>query len=288
MKFNNIFNNIFGVGDYMRDENMNNKRNVILMFLFVMLSFAIISEVSAASEAEPDGTGFDPSIKSVNMTNHDFAGESDNNMQGHDNDFQDDVKFHNEQNSLDNSPELNGDKNIENEILYEQKDNQPDNLSIAHDFHDDGKDLDGMNPGDLNFTEGSIAPKDEGFNNFNFSNNSNDIPPMDLRDNNFTAVRNGEAMDDIMSNLIGLNNIAPNFSKNEANNSIPELPNVNVPNQPGFDVNNTPAKLPGDISKNTKKAKKLVKKSKKPKVKKSKKAKKPKKHSLKKPKKLKQ
>ena len=81
---------------------MKDKRNIIVLFLFVMLSFAIISEVSATSEAEADGTGFDSSLKSVNMTSSDFAGESNSNMQDHENDF----KFHNEQNSFNNSPEV--------------------------------------------------------------------------------------------------------------------------------------------------------------------------------------
>ena len=82
---------------------MNNKGNIIVMFLFVMLSFAIISEVSAVSDAEADGTGFDPSVKSVNMTDHDIAGErigDDRFMQDHDIDYMDDLKSHNEQNSF--------------------------------------------------------------------------------------------------------------------------------------------------------------------------------------------
>lgn len=34
------------------------------------------------------------------------------------NDFLDDFRFYNGQNSFNNSPEFDGDKNIENEILY--------------------------------------------------------------------------------------------------------------------------------------------------------------------------
>lgn len=34
------------------------------------------------------------------------------------NDFVDDFRFYNGQNSFNNSPEFDGDKNIENEILY--------------------------------------------------------------------------------------------------------------------------------------------------------------------------
>ena len=67
---------------------MHNKKNVIVMFLLIMLSFAIISEVSAASDAEADGTGF---IESVDMANHGIDGErfDDRDMQDHDNDYVD-------------------------------------------------------------------------------------------------------------------------------------------------------------------------------------------------------
>ena len=44
---------------------MHDRRNVIVMFLLIMLSFAIISEVSAVSDAEADGTGSNLSMKSV-------------------------------------------------------------------------------------------------------------------------------------------------------------------------------------------------------------------------------
>lgn len=92
---------------------MHNKKNITIMILLIMLSFAIISEVSAVDPADADGTGFDPAINSVNMTTHDFASESNNNgfMQGHVNDYADDFKSHNEQESFNNAPKDLGDRN---------------------------------------------------------------------------------------------------------------------------------------------------------------------------------
>ena len=85
------------------------------MFLFVMLSFAIISEVSASGNAEINGTGFDPSFKS-DMLNHDMNGKF---IQDRD-DAVGDYNSHNEQKSFDRSSQFQGDQNRGNENLYEQ------------------------------------------------------------------------------------------------------------------------------------------------------------------------
>ena len=333
---------------------MNNKRNVIVMFLFVMLSFAIISEVSAVSDAEADGTGFDPSVKSVDMTNHDFAGERDN-MQDHDNDFDDEFESHNEQNSFDKAPDFNGDQSIRNENFYEHDMNDNDSKKDDFDFRDMDareKPLDNMSgfgpeipenfnmtgempmdnmsgfaPGDVpvdrpldnmsGFAPGDMpvdrpldnmsgfAPGDvpvdrpldnmSGFapenmpGDFNMSDarpiddingNSSNFKfdqPKDLRDNNFTAVQNGEAVHDIAANLSGLNKIMPNMTGPNPDERI------NDANQPGFDDKNSSAMLPADI----KKPKDIKKNSKAKNKKKAKKSKAKKAKALKKSKKMK-
>ena len=203
-----------------RDENMNNKRNIIVMFLFVMLSFAIISEVSAVSDAEANGTGLDLPIQSVDMTNHDIAGESNNRfMQNHDNDYMDDLKSHNEQNSFNNSPQL-GDKDIENKNFYEHENGmfKPDDNGTL----------------DFNRSMGMFKPDDNGTLDFNKSMDMfkpmGDKPLNDssvnLRNNNGTAVPNGEAV----------KNVAPDLK--DGKNMTGPKPMDNVSKQTGF--NKTP------------------------------------------------
>ena len=290
------------------------------MFLFVMLSFAIISDVSAVSDAEADGTGFDPSVKSVDMTNHDFAGERDN-MQDHDNDFDDEFESHNEQNSFDKAPDFNGDQSIRNENFYEHDMNDNDSKKDDFDFRDMDareKPLDNMSgfgpeiPENFNMTGempmdnmSGFAPGDvpvdrpldnmSGFapenmpGDFNMSDarpiddingNSSNFKfdqPKDLRDNNFTAVQNGEAVHDIAANLSGLNKIMPNMTGPNPDERI------NDANQPGFDDKNSSAMLPADI----KKPKDIKKNSKAKNKKKAKKSKAKKAKALKKSKKMK-
>lgn len=265
---------------------MNNKRNVIVMFLFVMLSFAIISEVSAGSDAEADGTGFDVS-GSVDVTTHDIASERNNQfMQNHENDHGDNLKSHNEQNSFNNSPEFKGDNNIENRNFYEQ--NLP--------FNDGNKSL-GFNESvdlfkqddKINFDD--LKSHDKPMDNFNMSNDKFNSS-MDLRNNNFTAVPMGEARNDIIPKFNDSNNM-PNFKNDDKNLSGPikdsKIIPDNVSNQHVVDDRNKSHMLPADIVKKSdnikldkkpKNAKhKLVKKVKKNKskvIKKSKVVKKPK------------
>lgn len=240
---------------------MNNKRNVIVMFLFVMLSFAIVSEVSAVSDAEADGTGLDFPVQSVNMNNHDVASERDNDqfVQDYDIDYRDEFESHNEQNSFNRSPE-SGDKNIENGNFYEHKmdnDYLPLNQSLKNE---------------------SIPMLQD--NKFNSS--------MDLRNNNFTAVPNGEAMNDIIPKLDGLKNITPDIKKDEKNLSGVNMRNPKpyvdvVSDQQGPDKNKS-AVLPEDIKNmtNLDKTPKIVKKVKNSKAKANKKIKNAKAKSIKK------
>lgn len=193
---------------------MNNKRNIIVMFLFVMLSFAIISQVSAVSDAEADGTGFDPSVKSVNMNDHDIASErtDDKFMQDHDDDYMDDLKSPNEQNSFNNSPQF-GDKNIENRNFYEH----PVDNSTPLDVPQLPDRMDNMSG--------------------------------ELREDNFTPVLNGEGMKNIIPNINGGGNMSmpkpidSNISNQMGpeNNKAPVLPNdVNKNN--GTKLDKEPAK----------------------------------------------
>lgn len=195
---------------------MNNKRNIIVMFLFVMLSFAIISEVSAVSDAEADGTGLNLPIKSVDMTDHDIAGERDNKfVQNHDNDYMDDFKSHNEQNSFNNSPE-SGDKDIENRNFYEHEMGmfKPDDNGTL----DLNKSMDMFKPmGDRPLNDSSV----------------------DLRNNNGTAVPKGEAMKNVVPNLKDdKNNMTcpkpmDNDSKQIGSNKTPMMPkNIKNKNAP--------------------------------------------------------
>ena len=78
---------------------MSFNKNIITIFLFVMLSFAIISEVSGSSGAETDEMEFDQSVYPVNITQLDLPSESDANNH----DFNKDVKFQNEHDSFKNS-----------------------------------------------------------------------------------------------------------------------------------------------------------------------------------------
>ena len=265
---------------------MHNKRNVIVMFLLIMLSFAIITEVSAQGDAEIDGTGSDQSMISVDMPKHDDAGERFNeNMQNH---AEDDFQSHNEQKSFNKTPDNPGDNN-RNENLYEHDmdlkpdgDRKPlDNMSGLFGPDGDRKPLD-FNKSMENMTDFMFNDKPMG-DLKNFTDNF--IP--DLRDDNFTDVpKNGELMNDVVSKLIGLNNITHDLKKDDKNSSL-------INKKPVGEKNDESApQIPGDkkssdvwsdnISKNTKNLKivkksgkktKVVKKSAK-KVKSSKKAKK--------------
>lgn len=254
------------------------------MFLFVLLSFAIVSEVSAVSDAEADGTGFDPIVKSVAITNHDFASEREN-MQNQDNDFDDEFKFHNEQNSFNNAPNNNGDNNIENEHLYEHDMN--DKESDKDDFDFKGTDLDVMhkpldNMSDMNPMGG---PRDFNMSDMNPVDGANSsYPPKDLRDNNFPPVPNGEGRDEVVSNLSGLNKISPDVKDIKKDNMTDQKPMDNPDvNHPGIYQKNKSSVLPKNTknNKNIKKVSKAknkkVKSVKKPKAKKTKSVKKPKK-----------
>ena len=287
---------------------MHNKKNVVVMFLLIMLSFAIISEVSAVSDAEADGTGSDLSINSVDRTNHDNAGErfDDRGMQNHDNDYVDDFKSHNGQNSFNQSSNDFGDKN-RNENLYEHdRDVKPDD---DHGFNEsEGVMPEGDRPSD-NFTD-MFRPDGNktGFDMFKPDMNGTDFRPMDnftgdkngfemfkhdnksmdLRNNESFNVpdREGELMDDVVSKLIGMNNISPNFKKEDEkfplnNNSKPMRDNESAPQVFGDkkssdmwkDNINKSNKDPKVVKKSSKKVKTDKKSSKKVKsLKKSKKA----------------
>lgn len=275
---------------------MHNKKNVIVMFLLIMLSFAIISEVSAVSDAEADGTGSNLSINSVNRTNHDNAGErfDDKGMQNHDNDYVDYFKSHNGQNSFNQSSNDFGDKN-RNENLYEHdRDVKPDD---NHGFNESMSVMpEGNRPSD-NFTD-MFRPEMNGtdfrpMENFTGDKNGfemfkHDNKSMDLRNNGSFNVpdREGELMDDVVSKLIGMNNISPNFKKEDKkfplkDNSKPMGDNESAPQVPGDkkssdmwkDNINKTNKNPKVVKKSSKKVKTNKKSSKKVKsLKKSKKA----------------
>lgn len=258
---------------------MHDKKNVIVMFLLIMLSFAIISEVSAASQAEGDGTGFDPNIK------HDVSSERIE-VQNHVDDF----KSHNEQNSFNKSMENFQDDN-RNENLYNRGDmnNQAPNDRFEEFNHED-------NFGNFNQSQRDVPQdkplNDDGFNksqvndmrsmddinmskpvgDFNLSSDKFN-PSDDLRNNVSFDVPNGEElMNDVISKLIGLNNISPNIKKdgdklpnknNDGNNAlachIPGEKNSSDMPAKGINKNNN---LPKQLKKTNKKVK-ITKKSKK-------------------------
>lgn len=173
-------------------------KNIIVIFLFIMLSFAIISEVSAGSDAKTYGMEFNSSAESVTMTQHDLTDKFDNNHN-----LADEDKFQNQHGSFKNysqfDEELNGDSG-----------DCPDNLSIVHDCHDDDKFFDGEFPIDFNFTDGDKVQNKHMPINFNFSIND---PVGDLSDSTSIIVPNAELMNNVISDLMGLNNIAPNLKK---------------------------------------------------------------------------
>lgn len=192
---------------------MHNKRNVVVMFLLIMLSFAIITEVSAHGDAEIDGTKSDQSMMSVDMPKHVDAGERFNeNMQNHVD--ADDFQSHNEQKSFNKTPADSGD-NKRNENLYEHgMDVMPNCNATGFEKPEcDGKQLDNFTR-DMNPFE--MPNPDAKFNQ-----------PKDLRDNKSSNIQNGELMDEVVSKLIGMNNISPNFKNN---NSLP-LKNKNDMNK---------------------------------------------------------
>ena len=274
---------------------MHNKRNVIVMFLLIMLSFAIITEVSAASEAEINGTGSNPSEISVDM-NHDIASERNNEnfMQNHVIDDVDDFQSHNDQNSFDKTPKDFGDNN-RNENLYEHDmDLRPNNNQSGEFNHEDMFKPNEFrmfdNPLDSrsmdNFTEGMFKDRSMG----DLQNGADNFKAPDLKNDNFINVpNNGELMNDVASKLVGLENMAPNFKKDDKN--IPQdnmtgprpmdgrdvpLDNMTGP-RPMDDKNNTSVPVipgdknssnmnPADINKNTKPIKLDKKSNKKAKV----------------------
>lgn len=109
--------------------------------------------------------------------------------------------------------------------------------------------VDNRTPMDFNQND-SMPPREDVplDNNSMFGPNGNgsfDIKPMDLnipnnssmnlRDNNFTN-RTGELMDDVVSNLIGLNNIAPKIKDDKKNMTNPpewDNKNASAPQVPG-------------------------------------------------------
>lgn len=261
---------------------MHNKMNVIVMFLLIMLSFAIISEVSAASQADADGTGFDPNIK------HDVSSERIE-VQNHVDDF----KSHNEQNSFNKSME-NFQDDKRNENLYEHGDmnnqtpndrleefNQED--SFGH-FNQSQRDVPQDKPlNDNGFNKSQVndmVPKD-GINmsehrdmkpmgDFNVSSDKFNSP-NDLRNNmSFDVPHGKELMDDIISKLIGLNNISPNIKKDEkipyknnaSNNALaPQIPGEKNSSDMWTKSINKNNNLPKQLKKTNKKVK-ITKKSK--------------------------
>ena len=193
---------------------MNNKKNIIVMFLLVMLSFAIISEVSAASDAEADGTGLDPSIVDTHVN-----GE----RMGHD------LKSQNEQNSFNNTSE----GNVEHKKLYEHGVgdnycelplNNTSEFDVCKKF--DGNESFGFNKsGDIKSFEFRKF-EDVNFNKSfdHLKNNFSDFNEMDMNftvnkfNNNHTKVvqNNGEALSDVIPDLMGLEKIAPNIKKDNS------------------------------------------------------------------------
>ncbi|WP_305553488.1 hypothetical protein [Methanobrevibacter sp. V74] len=222
---------------------MSFNKNIITIFLFVMLSFAIISEVSGSSGAETDEMEFDQSVYPVNITQLDLPSESDANNH----DFNKDVKFQNEHDSFKNSSkfdiELDGDANG----------HTPDNLSIVHNFNDDGKYFDG-NCLIENFTNKNTTPEVFSISS-NFSNE--DTPMMDGGYNDFMKAPTGQLMNNIISSLLGLNNIAPNFKK--YNYESKSYNKYNAIIQPCSDIKNT-ATVADDIKIIKPQVKKSIKK----------------------------
>lgn len=230
---------------------MNDRRNVIVMFLLIILSFAIITEVSAASEAEIDGTGSNSSMMSDDILKHDLASERTDENQMQDQFDADGFQSRDGQKSFDKTPGDPGDNNG-NEILYEHNmDLKPvdgsQDLNQSPEFKlDEMKQLDNMSDGMFdgvkpmdNMSDGMFDDK-KPFGHENVTRFMFDVKPMDnsnssnLRNDNFTNLPiNDELMNDVVSNLIGLNNVAPNFKKEDRNVS----PNI-ITNQKQIDDNN--------------------------------------------------
>ncbi|MBQ7928841.1 MAG: hypothetical protein IJ287_08915 [Methanobrevibacter sp.] len=256
---------------------MNDRRNVIVMFLLIMLSFAIITEVSAASEAEINGTGSSPPVMSHDINQHDIASERYNENQMQDHFEEDDFQSHDGQKSFYKTPVDSGD-NQSNEILYEHDmdfkpvgDSKDLNQSPEFKFDDYKSNgvFDGFKPMD-NVSDDMSDKKHLNMVDFMFNgNHMGNFTSSDLKNNNFTDLpKNSELMSDVVSNLMGLNNIAPNFKKQDRNVS----PNI-ITNQKSMDEKNNESapfisdgKNPSDngsfsIDKNTK-TQKTVKKAK--------------------------
>ena len=256
---------------------MNDRRNVIVMFLLIMLSFAIITEVSAASEAEINGTGSSPPVMSHDINQHDIASERYNENQMQDHFEEDDFQSHDGQKSFDKTPVDSGD-NKSNEILYEYDmdfkpvgDSKDLNQSPEFKFDDYKSNgvFDGFKPMD-NVSDDMSDKKHLNMTDFMFNDNHmGNFTSSDLKNNNFTDFsNNSELMSDVVSNLMGLNNIAPNFKKQDRNVS----PNI-ITNQKSMDEKNNESapfisdgKNPSDngsfsIDKNTK-TQKIIKKAK--------------------------
>lgn len=135
------------------------------MFLFIMLSFAIITNVSAISAAEVNGATSDHALGQTNIVGHDVAGERSNAMQSH----VDDLKSHNEQKSFDKSPKNIGDKNNRNVNLYGHNGEKPSDFNVPKNVSSKDKNI--PKPMDHK-NNASLPPKKD-------IKNMSDMKPMD-------------------------------------------------------------------------------------------------------------
>lgn len=237
-----------------------------------MLSFAIISEVSAASDAEPSGTGSNPHVIPSDHSGNTDICERNNDMSVEIPDDAEDYSGPHDDYSFNESEDDFEDEDLDDDFEdVDFDDDESDNESFDFDY-------------DIHDQPLVILAHDK-----NMTDN--------LKDNKNPAAPRDEVMGDIVDKLIGLDNIAPNIKENKSKNNInSSKPVVDERTQPPFDADKNNSFDPGIVSvnntaktlnidkkvkpqskklKHTKKTKKVIKKPKKTKKiinKKSKKA----------------
>ena len=246
---------------------MHNKRNIVLLFLIIMLSFAIVSEVSAVAvdEAEPAESGLNEEYGSFHSSDPQIPSERFHEVsQGSFDDSVDAPHSDNNQNSLRPVP---GGTN-ENMNLYEQmpleqispdaESQKPQRDFDASDINPDEK----MNDAPMDFNH------DSGFKN---NDSIDDAPELmdkmpkrpvediffngsDLRFNDadapgFMDNEDGEAFGEITSELIAMENISRYFKNNRGFMNLPD--NGTFSNRGDLDQFNGDLHFPKHIPKDT-------------------------------------
>lgn len=198
-----------------RGENMINRQNIILMFLIVMLSFAMVTEVSAveSDDAEPGESCLNGPHGSFNSYGPPIPSER-----------LDEVSYGSNDDTL-NNPHSNNSKTSIGDVPS----GTDENMNLYESSHDETHELEGHNIDEIitfdgkDIKEGEIMNPHLRFNEFN--------PPRPVYRQSL------EGISEFTSQLIGANNLSVAFKNNRRGylNILPEFNGV------------LPQEIPNDI-----------------------------------------